>query len=98
MSRKSEPRILTADVRTILCYAINPDSPDCGEAVQEFADRAETSTRTVYRVLAGKAGRATTPATLLLDTADRLVTTAGRHLGECRALTPAGEVVDYWDA
>jgi hypothetical protein len=77
---------------------INPDNPDYGEAVQEFADRAETSTRTVYRVLAGKAGKATSPATLLLDTADRLVTTAGRHLGECRALTPAGHVVDYWDA
>lgn len=98
LSRKDEPRILTEDVRAILRYAINPDNPDFGEAVQEFSERAGRSTRTIYRVLVGKAGRSTTPASLPLDTADRLVTTAGRHLGECRVLTPAGDVVDYWDA
>lgn len=98
MSRRTEPRILTEDVQDILRDLINPDDPDFGESVMRFGERSALSTRTIYRVLAGTAGNTTTPASMMLDTADQLVTAAGRHLNDCRALLPSGEVVDYWDA
>ncbi len=91
-------RVLTEDVQRILTTVINPEDPDVGEAVQQFADRAHTSTRTVYRVLSGKAGASTKPPSLLLDVADRLVIAAGRHLSDTRALTRAGAVVPYLEA
>lgn len=62
-----------------------------------FAARADTSTRTVYRVLGGTAGDATSPPSLMLSLADRLVTAAGRHLMETRVLSN-GAVMDYLEA
>jgi hypothetical protein len=90
--------VLTEDVRRILRSVIHPDDPDYGEAVQQFAARADTSTRTIYRVLSGQAGDTTNPPSLRLGVADRLVTAAGRHLSETRALIASGEVVDYLEA
>lgn len=82
----------------MIATVIDPRNPDNGEAVQGFAERARTSTRTVYRCLSGRAGEAaTTPPSMLLDVSDRLVTAAGRHLSECRVITPDGQVVDYTD-
>lgn len=85
-------------MQAVLRDTINPDDPDFGESVIRFAARAEVSTRTIYRVLSGSAGTTTSPASMVLDTADRLITAAGRHLNDTRALLPSGLVVDYWDA
>lgn len=99
MSRPAEePRVLTDDVRRILRRVIRPDDPDEGEAVQRFAERADTSTRTIYRVLSGTAGSSTTPPSLLLPVADRLVVAAGAHLWETHVLLASGEVLEYGDA
>lgn len=87
-----EPTVLTEDVQLILQTVIKPDSPDAGEAVSLIAEKAETSNRTVYRVLGGESD------TLSLDLADRLCLAADSHLTECRLVTPAGETVSYWDA
>lgn len=94
----NEPRVVTSDVQAILRRVIHPDDPDYGEAVQQFAERANTSTRTVYRVLSGSAGTSTSPPSILLDLADRLVIAAGRHLWECDVLLPGGGVVPYLEA
>ncbi len=75
---------------------LDPDNPDNGEAVATFAKRAETSTRTVYRVLSGKAGLATDPPSMRLAVSDRMVTAAGAHLSECDALQ-SGQIVPYND-
>jgi hypothetical protein len=84
-------------VRTILRRLINPDDPDYGESVQQFAERAQTSTRSVYRVLSGSSSSSTDPPTLLLETADRLLTAAGAHLNDTRVLTEDGRLIPYWD-
>lgn len=89
--------MLTEDIRRVIATVIDPDNPDNGEAVLDFAERASLSTRTIYRVLAGTAGDGTSPPSMFMNTADRLVTAAGRHLSECRALLPSGEVVAYVD-
>jgi hypothetical protein len=98
LPRSPEPRVLAEDVREILTRLIDPANPDSGEAVQRFAERADQSTRTIYRVLSGQAGTSTEPASLALRVADQLVTAAGRHLGECRVLTAEGRVVPYLEA
>lgn len=73
----SEPLVLTEDVRRVLMrYGIRGDGD--GESVEVIAEQANTSTRTVYRVLQNKT------ETLRLDLADRLVMAAGGHLSECR--------------
>lgn len=97
MDEPAEPRILTEDIREVICTVIDPGNPDAGEAVINFADRAGTSTRTIYRVLSGTAGETTQPPSMLMEIADRLVIAAGRHLSECRALTASGDVVSYGD-
>jgi hypothetical protein len=98
LPRSAEPRILAEDVQGILVTLIDPENPDSGEAVQRFALRAGVSTRTIYRVLSGQAGTTTTPASLALRVADQLVTAAGLHLSDTRALTPDGQVVPYLEA
>lgn len=87
-----EPRVLTEDVRGILTSVIHPDDSDFGEAVQNFSERAHTSTRTIYRVLGRKYH------SLALPLADQLVTAAGRHLSECDVLLADGRVVPYSEA
>lgn len=85
-----EPRVLTEDVRSVLLSAIQPDSPDFGESVQLLAEKARTSTRTIYRVLGEHYGR-----TMDLGLADQLALAAGGHLMSCRLAWPDGRVVDY---
>lgn len=67
--------------------------------MQRIAERAETSTRTVYRVLNPKPHPDGRPVTLKLDLADRLVCASGRTLAEigCRVIVE-GVVLDYGDA
>jgi len=64
-----------------------------------MAERADTSTRTVYRVLNPPAPRNGLPHTISLALADRLVMAAGRMLEEidCRVVVD-GRVLDYTDA
>lgn len=96
-----EPAVIAEDVRRVLRSVIVPDDPDEGEAVGRLSERAETSTRTVYRVLKPAEERANgKPHTLSLDLADRLVLAAGRQLAEigCRVLLADGRVVPYLDA
>lgn len=86
---ETEPRVVTADVRAALRRAIRPEDPDDGDRVQLVAERARTSTRTIYRVLG-----CTYAETMSLSLADRLMLASGSHLMHCR-LVVAGETVDY---
>jgi hypothetical protein len=69
---------------------VKPDQEDEGDSVATIAEKADTSTRTVYRVLAG------TTKTLSLDLADRLCLAADAHLAECRLQWPDGRIEDYY--
>lgn len=89
--REQEPRVVTEDVQNILKRVVRPDDDDEGNSVALIAEKADTSTRTVYRVLAG------TTYTLSLDLADRLCLAADAHLTECRLSWPDGQVTNYLD-
>lgn len=88
--KSGEPKVLTDDVRTILRRVIRPDDDD-GGSVQMIAERASTSTRTVYRVLSPNHSDA-----ISLDLADRLCLAAGSHVALCRLKWPDGEVTSYF--
>jgi AcrR family transcriptional regulator len=85
-----EPKVVTEDVRAILRMVIRPDEDD-GGSVQMIAERADTSTRTVYRVLSEKHSKA-----ISLDLADRLCLAAGSHVALCRLQWPDGTVSAYF--
>lgn len=87
--KEVEPRILTEDVRIILRSVIRPDDESTGEAVATIAEKADTSTRTVYRVLAG------TTKTLSLELGDNLCVAAGAHPVGCRLQWPDGTITKY---
>lgn len=87
-----EPRVLTEDVQAILRVKIRPGEDDGDATVQTIADKAQVSTRTVYRVLDTKNPK----PTIGLDLADRLVLAAGSHLAACRLVYPDGSVVSYF--
>lgn len=87
--KEKEPRVLTEDVTNILRRVIKPDDDDEGKSVSLIAEKANTSTRTVYRVLAQ------TTETLSLDLADRLCLAAGAHLEECHLVWSDGRVQHY---
>lgn len=89
--KETEPRVLTVDVQRLLKRIVQPGDEDSGESVVALAERADTSARTVYRVLA----RST--ESINLDLADRLSLAAGSHLMECRLLWPDGSVTSYLD-
>lgn len=80
--------MLTEDVQAILRRSIRPDDPDQGEAVALIAELAQTSTRTVYRVLGRESH------SLDLDLADRLVMAADDHLSSCRMVDSSGTLVE----
>lgn len=88
-SSSSEPRVLTADVAAILEPIIRPDDDDQGSSVSLIAEKADTSTRTVYRVLSRHT------ETINLDLADRLCLAAGSHLAACRLRHSDGRVRPY---
>lgn len=89
--RETEPRVVTEDVALILSRIVRPDDDDAGESVALIAEKADTSTRTVYRVLA----RST--ETLNLHLADRLCLAADAHLSACRLYWPeTGETTPYF--
>ncbi len=91
-TRKGEPKVLTEDVRAILKRVIRPGDEDEGNgAVNVIAEKADTSTRTVYRVLSEKHTIA-----ISLDLADRLVLAAGSHLVHCRLVWPDGTITPYY--
>jgi hypothetical protein len=74
-----EPRVYAADVLAIIeRYLARADHLQRGEAVEVLAERAELSTRTVYRILEGNR------QWLELDQADRLLIAAGAHLTDVR--------------
>lgn len=74
----TEPQVMTEDVQRMLhACGVFGNGKD-GESVEVIAQKARTSTRTVYRVLQVKT------ETIKLDLADRLVMAAGGHLSECR--------------
>lgn len=91
-SPEVEPRVLTEDVARALRRIVRPDDDDAGESVALIAEKADTSTRTVYRVLS------ISTETLNLDLADRLVLAANSHLAlaGCRLKWPDGSVTNYF--
>jgi hypothetical protein len=89
-----EPRVLAADVQTIIRAKI-PIENSGDASVALVAERAGVSTRTVYRVLQG------TSTTIALDTADKLCIAADSHLFNCRLVWKDEEgrytrVTSYW--
>lgn len=89
--RDTEPRVMTQDVQTILRRVVRPEDDDAGDSVIMLAQRAATSPRTVYRVLAR------TTDTISLDLADRLCLAASAHLMECRLVFGDGTIRPYLD-
>lgn len=77
-TKEVEPRVVTADVARILREFTKPDDEDAGSSVSLVAERANTSTRTVYRVLQEST------ETINLNLADHLCVAAGGHLAACR--------------
>src|SRR4051812_13778052 len=92
-----EPRVLTTDVQAVLRAVIRPDDDDAGKSVPLIAERADVSTRTVYRVLNPVDRDDGQPPSISLDLADRLCLASGSHLRACRLLWPNGAVTDYSD-
>lgn len=88
-ARESEPRVPTEDVRRVLARVIHPDQESQGDSVATIAEKADTSTRTVYRVLAGST------KTISMDLADNLCIAANSHLSECRLVWPDGTITPY---
>ena len=89
--KEQEPRVLTEDVQRVLRSVIQPDADDAGESVVALASRAETSARTIYRILALNS------ETISLDLADRVCIAANGHLMSCRLIWPDGRVAWYLD-
>jgi hypothetical protein len=93
-----EPRVLTEDVQAILRGIIRPGDDDSGESVSLIAERADVSTRTVYRVLNPAPRDDGQPPTISLDLADRLCLAADQHLKSCRLWWPDGSVTMYTES
>jgi hypothetical protein len=89
--REPEPRVLTIDVQRILRRVVRPDLDDSGESVVMLAQRADTSARTIYRILAN------TTDSISLDLADRCCLAADSHLMVCRLVWPDGRITNYLD-
>lgn len=87
--KQEEPRVVTADVQRVLRRVVVPGSDETGDSVVALAERANTSARTVYRVLSK------TSETLSLDLADRLCLAADAHLSECRLSWANGRITSY---
>jgi hypothetical protein len=90
-----EPRVLTMDVQAVLRRVVRPtDEEGNGAAVGLIAERANVSTRTVYRCLNPEESK----YSISLDLADRLCLAAGTHIaGACRLVWPSGKITAYPD-
>jgi DNA invertase Pin-like site-specific DNA recombinase len=84
-----EPRVVTEDIAKLVRNFVRPDDEDAGASVSLVAEKANTSTRTVYRVLS----ESTT--TIQLDLADRLCIAVSSHLATCRLAWPDGTISAY---
>lgn len=89
-SNSGEPRVLTCDVASVLEPIVRPDDEDSGSSVALIAEKANTSTRTVYRVLSRHT------ETINIDLADRLCIAAGSHLACCRLRFSDGAIEPYF--
>ncbi len=69
-----EPRVRTSDVRAVLQRVVRTGD-ESGKSVALIAERADVSTRTVYRVLQPDSSK----PTISLKLADALVLAAGAH-------------------
>lgn len=87
----AEPKVLTEDVRRIVRAAIGVPGDEDGGGVSMIAEKAHTSTRTVYRVLSPSHTE-----TISLDLADRLCIAAGSLVVFCRLKWPDGRVTPYF--
>ena len=87
---EEEPRVITSDVQRVLRRVVQPEQDDAGESVVLLADRAHTSARTIYRILAH------TTETINLDLADRCCVAANAHLSECRLAWSDGRITSYF--
>lgn len=87
--KTEEPRVVTEDVQRVLRRVVQPDQEDSGESVVMLAQRADTSARTIYRILAK------TSESVSLDLADRCCLAADSHLSECRLVWSDGRITPY---
>lgn len=92
----SEPRVLKSEVRRMLRTVIRPEDEDMGEAVTAVAERANVSTRTVYRVLAPESA-GSPPDSITLAISDQLCRSCGTHLAliGARLLWSEGSITPY---
>lgn len=91
-----EPKVLTADVQRVLRRVVHPDAEDEGDSVELIAHKADTSTRTVYRVLASAPTEKNPVPTIKLDLADRLCIACDSHLWECNLVYEDGRIEPYF--
>lgn len=89
--KEPEPRVVTEDVQKILRRVVKSEEDDGGNSVSLVAEKADTSTRTIYRVLA------INTETISLDLADRICVACEAHLMECRLSWPDGRITHYLD-
>lgn len=75
----TEPRVITADVAKLLSDVIDGDTGR-EQTIDLIADKADTSPRTVYRVLS------LSTETISLDLADRLVLAVDQHILSCEVI------------
>lgn len=85
-----EPRVLAADIQAVLEETIRPDDPDNGLSVSQVADRADVSTRTIYRHLSPE------KPDMALQLADQLCRACEvRMRDRVRLVWPDGSITDY---
>lgn len=91
-----EPRVLVEDVQRVLFRVTKPDEDEEGASVALIAEKAQTSTRTVYRILSRDLDDPDDPdPSISLDLADRLTIAAGGFLIECRIKWPDDTIEPY---
>ena len=83
VAQEAEPRVVTVDVARIIERALGYDRSK--DSVAMIAERGDTSTRTVYRVLDIEW------EDISLDLADRLLVAADGHISECTLVWPDEE-------
>lgn len=86
----ADPRVLAADIQSVLEEVIRPEDPDHGLSVAQVAERARVSTRTVYRHLTPE------KEDMSLELADKLCRACEvRMRDRVRLVWPDGTITDY---